>query len=63
MAECVPGLFVCLFVSALFQKGFRWFMFQSFNTRMARDEDEMSRKNIIKSFVFDTNECVFYYGK
>lgn len=61
MAECVSGLFVCLFVYALFQKVFRWF--QSFNTGMVRDKAELDRKDIMKSFVLDTNEGVSYYGK
>lgn len=46
MAECVPSLFVCLFVPALFQKGFKVIYFQSFNAGMARDETERWAGNI-----------------
>lgn len=37
-AECVPSLFVCLFVPALFQEGFKVVQYQAFNAGMAGDE-------------------------
>lgn len=64
IAECVPCLFVCLFVPALFQKGFKvvyvpvppcW--------NGSRWDWKMDRKHIIKSFEFDANECEFYINE